>query len=150
MPSDLMIDVRGPRFGAAITSTVLATALLVQGSVGTVLVVWQWTMFAIAAVFGLRHSVYGNLFRSLKRRFDLGPPPATEPEAGPRFAQACGLAVLTVALVATALGASTVAWLAVGVVLALSLLLATTDICIGCLLYGVIVRMPEPLGAARR
>ena len=150
MPSDLMIDVRGPRFGAAITSTVLATALLVQGTVGTALVVWQWTMFAIAAVFGLRHSVYGNLFRSLKRRFDLGPPPATEPEAGPRFAQACGLAVLTVALVATALGASTVAWLAVGVVLALSLLLATTDICIGCLLYGVIVRMPAPLGAARR
>jgi len=150
MPSDLMIDVRGPRFGAAITSTVLATALLVQGSVGTALVVWQWTMFAIAAVFGLRHSVYGNLFRFLKRRFDLGPPPATEPEAGPRFAQACGLAVLTVALVATALGASTVAWLAVGVVLALSLLLATTDICIGCLLYGVIVRMPAPLGAVRR
>ena len=150
MPSDLMIDVRGPRFGAAITSTVLATALLVQGTVGTALVVWQWTMFAIAAVFGLRHSVYGNLFRLLKRRFDLGPPPATEPEAGPRFAQACGLAVLTVALVAAALGASTVAWLAVGVVLALSLLLATTDICIGCLLYGVIVRMPAPLGAARR
>lgn len=150
MPSDLMIDVRGPRFGAAITSTVLATALLVQGTVGTALVVWQWTMFAIAAVFGLRHSVYGNLFRFLKRRFDLGPPPATEPEAGPRFAQACGLAVLTVALVATALGASTVAWLAVGVVLALSLLLATTDICIGCLLYGVIVRMPAPLGAVRR
>ena len=150
MPSDLMIDVRGPRFGAAITSTVLATALLVQGTVGTALVVWQWTMFAIAAVFGLRHSVYGNLFRFLKRRFDLGPPPATEPEAGPRFAQACGLAVLTVALVATALGASTVAWVAVGVVLALSLLLATTDICIGCLLYGVIVRMPAPLGAARR
>ena len=92
----MMIDVRGPRFGAAITSTVLAAALLVQGTVGTALVVWQWTMFAIAAVFGLRHSVYGNLFRALKRRFDLGPPPATEPEAGPRFAQACGLAVLSV------------------------------------------------------
>ena len=150
MPSDLMIDVRGPRFGAAITSTVLATALLVQGTVGTALVVWQWTMFAIAAVFGLRHSVYGNLFRFVKRRFDFGPPPATEPEAGPRFAQACGLAVLTVAIVATAHGASTEARVAVGVVLALSLLLATRDICIGCLLYGVIVRMPAPLGAARR
>ena len=146
----MMIDVRGPRFGAALTTTVLATALLVQGTVGTALVVWQWAMFAIAAVFGLRHSVYGNLFRFLKRRFDLGPPPATEPEAGPRFAQACGLAVLTVAIVATALGASTVAWVAVGVVLALSLLLATRDICIGCLLYGVIVRMPAPLGAVRQ
>ena len=146
----LLIDVRGPRFGAAITSVVLATALVVQGGLGTTLVVWQWAMFAIAAVLGLRHSVYGNLFRAVKRRFDLGPPPATEPEAGPRFAQACGLAVLTVALVALALGATTVAWVAVGTVLTLSLLLASTNVCIGCLLYGVIARMPAPLGAARR
>jgi hypothetical protein len=146
----MMIDVRGPRFGAAITSAVLATALLVQGSIGTALIAWQWAMFAIATVFGLRYSVYGNLFRFIKRRFDLGPPPATEPEAGPRFAQASGLAVLTVALVAAALGASTTVWVAAGVVLTLSLLLASTNICIGCMLYGVIVRMPSPLGATRR
>jgi hypothetical protein len=146
----LLIDVRGPRFGAAITATVLATALIVQGTLGTALVVWQWAMFAIAAILGLRHSVYGNLFRLVKRRFDLGPPPATEPEAGPRFAQACGLVVLTVALVALGAGASVVAWGAVAVVLALSLLLASTNVCIGCLLYGVIARMPAPLGAARR
>jgi hypothetical protein len=146
----LLIDVRGPRFGAAITATVLATALFVQDGLGTALVVWQWAMFAVATVLGLRYSVYGNLFRAIKRRFDLGPPPATEPEAGPRFAQACGLAVLTVALVALALGASAIAWGAVAIVLALSLLLASTNVCIGCLLYGVIVRMPAPLGAARR
>lgn len=146
----LIIDVRGPRFGAAISSAVLATALLVQGTLGTALVAWQWSMFAIAAVGGLRYSVYGNLFRAVKRRFDLGAPPATEPEAGPRFAQACGLAVLTVALVALASGASVVAYVAVGVVLALSLLLASTNVCIGCLLYGVIARLPAPLGAVRR
>ena len=146
----LLIDVRGPRFGAAITSVVLATALVVQGGLGTALVVWQWTMFAVAAGFGLKHSVYGNLFRILKRRFDLGAPPATEPEAGPRFAQACGLAVLSVALVALTLGATTIAWIAVGVVLTLSLLLASTNVCIGCLLYGLVSRMPAPLGAARR
>lgn len=146
----LIIDVRGPRFGAAITSVVLATALLVQGTLGTALVAWQWSMFAIAAVGGLRYSVYGNIFRAVKRRFDLGAAPATEPEAGPRFAQACGLAVLSVALVALASGATVVAYAAVGVVLALSLLLASTNVCIGCLLYGVIVRLPAPLGAVRR
>jgi len=146
----LLIDGRGPRFGAAITSVVLATALLVADGPGVALVVWQWAMFAVAAVFGLRHSVYGNLFRRIKRRLDLGPPPATEPEAGPRFAQACGLAVLSVALGAFALGATTVAWVAVAVVLTLSLLLASTNVCIGCLLYGVIARMPAPLGATRR
>jgi hypothetical protein len=147
----LLIDVRGPRFGAAITATLLGTALIVQGSVGTTLVVWQWAMFAIATVFGLRHSVYGNVFRFVKRRLDLGPPPATEPEAGPRFAQACGLAVLSVAVVGLALGANAViVWGSVAVVFALSLLLASTNVCIGCLLYGVIARMPAPLGAARR
>jgi hypothetical protein len=146
----LIIDVRGPRFGAAITSVVLASALLTQGRIGVALVVWQWTMFAIAAVAGLRYSVYGNLFRLIKRRFDLGPPPETEPEAGPRFAQACGLAVLTVALVALALDATLLAWGSVATVLALSLLLASTNVCIGCLLYGVISRLPAPLGAVRR
>jgi len=145
----LLIDVRGPRFGAAITATVLATALIVQGGVGVALVGWQWTMFAVAALFGLRYSVYGNLFRFVKRRFDLGPPPAVEPEAGPRFAQASGLAVLTVALIALAAGATTVGWIAVGVVLALSLLLAATDVCIGCMLYGVISRMPTRSGPGR-
>jgi len=146
----LLIDVRGPRVGAAITATVLATALLVQGGVGVALIGWQWAMFAIAALFGLRHSVYGNLFRMVKRRLDLGPPPSVELEAGPRFAQACGLAVLTIALGAFLLGATTVAWGAVGVVLALSLLLAATDICIGCLLYGIVSRMPAPFGAGPR
>jgi hypothetical protein len=44
----LIIDVRGPRFGAAITTVVLGAALVVQGGVGTGLVVWQWFVFAVA------------------------------------------------------------------------------------------------------
>jgi hypothetical protein len=133
----LIIDVRGPRFGAAITTVVLAVALVVQGPVGIALVAWQWLAFAISTVAGLAWSPYGNLFRFVKRRFDLGPPPETEPEGPPRFAQACGLAVATVALLAFALGATTVGWVAVGVVLALSALLALTGLCIGCELYLV-------------
>lgn len=131
----LLIDVRGPRFGAAITSVVLAVALVVQGPVGVALVAWQWLVFAVATFAGLRWSVYGNLFRWVKRRFALGPPPATEHEGPPRFAQACGLAVATVALIAFAVGAPTVGWIAVGVVLALSALLAFTGVCVGCELY---------------
>jgi hypothetical protein len=136
---NLLIDVRGPRFGAAITTAVLATALVIQGSVGVGLVAWQWLAFAISTVFGLAWSPYGNLFRFVKRRADLGPPPATELEGPPRFAQACGLAVATVALVAFAVGGtgSVVGWIAVGVVLALSALLALTGICVGCELYLV-------------
>ncbi len=137
----LLIDVRGPRFGAAITTVVLAVALIVQGPVGTALVAWQWVMFAIATFAGLAWSPYGTLFRAIKHRADLGPPPATEPEGPPRFAQACGFVVASVALVALLAGATTTGWVAVGVVLALSTLLAATGLCVGCELYLVVQRL---------
>ncbi len=77
------------------------------------------------------------MFRLVKRRFDLGPPPATETEGPPRFAQACGFAVASVALVLLLSGLTVAGWSAVGVVLALSVLLATTGVCVGCELYLV-------------
>lgn len=132
---NLIIDVRGPRFGAAITTAVLATALVVQGPLGIALVVWQTVAFALGSILGLRYSPYGNLFRVVKRRLDLGPPPEVEPEGPPRFAQTCGLAVAVVADVLFLSGATTAAWIAVGVVLALSTLLAVSGICVGCELY---------------
>jgi hypothetical protein len=136
-----VVDVRGPRFSATLTMAVLAIALIVQGPVGTVLVAWQVTAFAIAAIAGLAWSPYGNLFRLLKRRLGLGPPPATEPEAPPRFAQACGLAVAGAGLVALLVGATTLGWVLVAVVLALSALLSLTGICIGCEMYLLIARL---------
>lgn len=132
---NLLIDVRGPRFGAAITSVVLAAALIVQGPGGIALLTWQWLMFAVATFAGLRWSPYGQVFRVIKRRWNLGPPPATEPEAPPRFAQACGFAVSSVALALLAAGATTAGWIAAGMVLALSVLLASTGLCVGCELY---------------
>jgi hypothetical protein len=48
--------------------------------------------------------------------------------------------VATIALVLLALGATAAGWVAVGVVLALSALLATTGICVGCELYLVVQR----------
>jgi hypothetical protein len=131
----LIIDVRGPRFGAAITSVVLGAALIVQGPVGIGLVAWQWLAFTIATFAGLAWSPYGRVFRWVKRRFDLGPPPATEPEGPPRFAQFCGFAVTSIALVLFAVDALTAGWIAVGLVLVLSLLLAVTGLCIGCEIY---------------
>ena len=146
----LIIDVRGPRFGAAITTVVLGAALVVQGPVGIGLVVWQWLAFAIATFAGLAWSPYGNVFRAVKRRFDLGPPPDTEPEGPPRFAQLCGFVVATVALVLFAVGATTAGWVAVGLVLALSALLALTGLCIGCELYLIGERLRARAGVTRR
>ena len=71
------IDPRGPRFGALITTVVLA-AVLLTGSVW--LLAAQALVFAAGSVFGLRYSPYGLLYRRLVRP-RLGPPPELEPEA---------------------------------------------------------------------
>lgn len=130
----LMIDVRGPRFSAALTFVVLATAYLTQSA--AVLAV-QVAVFAVAAIAGLRWSPYGNVFRFVKRRFDLGPPPETEPEAGPRFSQVMGLIFSGAGLAAVLAGATALGWGLVLVVFALSGLLAATGICVGCEMYAV-------------
>lgn len=135
MPTADTVDVRGPRFGAAVTTVVVATALIVQGPVGLTLLAWQTVQFAAATFAGLRRSPHAVLFRVARRRLDLGPPRATEPEAAPRFAQACGLAVLTLGWLAFALGAPAWGWVAASVVLALSSLLAVSGVCVGCELY---------------
>jgi Domain of unknown function (DUF4395) len=130
----IQIDVRGPRFSAAITFVVLAVAFGLR--VPWLLAV-QVVVFAIAALAGLRWSPYGNLFRFLKRRLDLGPPPATEPEAGPRFSQLMGLLFSGGGLIAIAAGATGLGWALVLVVVALSGLLAATGLCVGCEVYAL-------------
>jgi hypothetical protein len=129
-----IVDVRGPRFSAAVTCGVLAVAF-VTGWLP--LVALQTLVFAVAAIAGLRWSPYGNLFRLLKRRLDLGPPPATEPAAGPRFSQAMGLLCSGAGLAALLAGYETLGWGLVVVVVALSGLLAATGLCIGCEVYAL-------------
>jgi hypothetical protein len=127
-----MVDVRGPRFSAAITVAVLATAIVLE-------LVWlvalQVGVFALATIGGLSMSPYGALFRFVKERADLGPPPEVEPEGPPRFAQAAGLAFAAAGLVALLLGAELLGWVLVGIVAALAALLAFTGLCVGCELY---------------
>ena len=99
----LLVDPRGPRFGAAITTAVLAVVLLTAPStLASVLLAFQAIVFAIGAFAGLGAAPYGILFRKLVRP-RLGPPSEMEEEAPPRFAQAVGFGFATTALVATAL-----------------------------------------------
>lgn len=130
-----LVDVRGPRFGSALTSIVLAVALVVQGPVGVALVAFQVAVFAIATVFGVTHSPWAHLFRLVRRRAGLAPPTEFESATPPRFAQACGLAVAGGGLAALLVGATTVGWTAVATVLALATVLATSGLCIGCELW---------------
>lgn len=128
------IDVRGPRFSAALTFLVLAAAFL-TGSAW--LLAAQVAVFAVSALAGLRWSPYGNLFRVLKRRLHWGPPPATEAEAGPRFSQLMGLLFTGGGLAAVLAGATALGWSLVLVVVALSALLAATGLCVGCEMYAL-------------
>jgi hypothetical protein len=83
----MTIDSRGPRFGAAITTVVLAVVLITVGvshAVAGWLLLAQTLVFAVGALAGLRYAPYGLIFRYLVRP-RLGPPSKTEPEAPPRF-----------------------------------------------------------------
>lgn len=134
-PGPDMVDVRGPRFSSAMTATVLAVALVVQGRVGVALVAIQVAVFAIATIFGVVHSPWAHLFRFVRRTGHLAPPTAFESATPPRFAQACGLLVAGSGLVALLAGATTLGWIAIGIVLALATVLATSGLCIGCELW---------------
>jgi hypothetical protein len=125
------IDVRGPRFGAALTTAVLAV-VLVTGS-GALLAV-QAALFAAGAVAGVQRSPYGWLFRTLIRP-RIGPPPATEDSAPPRFAQAVGLAFAAVGVVGYLAGPQWLGMAATGCALAAAFLNAAFAYCLGCEMY---------------
>ncbi len=95
-----MIDPRGPRFAAALTTGVLAVVLL-TGSAW--LLAAQTVVFAIGAFAGLQHSPYGVLFKRFVRP-RLAPPSELESSTPPRFAQGVGFTFGLVGTVALALG----------------------------------------------
>jgi len=136
------IDVRAPRFAAAVTAVVLAVALVLGSGV---LVAVQAAVFAVGAFAGLRHAPYGALFRAVVAP-RLGPVREREPEAPPRFAQLVGLLFAVVGAAGYLLGAPVLGAVATGFALVAALLNATTGFCLGCELY-LIARRALPARA---
>src|SRR5690348_17789314 len=132
-----LIDVRGPRFAAWVTSVVLAVALLTGSGV---LVAVQAVVFAVGAFAGLRYAPYGVLFRRLVAP-RLGPVREREPEAPPRFAQGVGLVFAVVGAAGYLAGAPVLGAVATGLALVAALLNAATGFCLGCELYLTIRRV---------
>ncbi len=129
------VDPRGPRFGAAVTTVVLAAALILSGTTaGAILIAWQTLVFALGAIVGLHAQPYGIFFRKAIRP-RLAPPAEMEDAAPPRFAQAVGLAFLVLALAAVLLGSVVVAMIFVAFALAAAFLNAAFDFCLGCQMY---------------
>jgi hypothetical protein len=136
------IDVRGPRFAAAVTAVVLAVALVLGSGA---LVAVQAVVFAVGAFAGLRYAPYGAFFRTVVAP-RLGPVREREPEAPPRFAQLVGLLFAVVGAAGYLLGAPVVGAVATGLALVAALLNAVTGFCLGCELY-LIARRALPARA---
>jgi hypothetical protein len=122
------VDPRGPRFGAAVTTAVLA-AVLLTGS-GWLLAA-QAVVFAIGAFGGLRFAPYGLVFRLLVRP-RLGPPAQLEAESPPRFAQLVGFAFAVVGAAGYLSGVSALGIVATAFALGAAFLNAAFDFCLGC------------------
>jgi len=119
-----MIDARGPRFAAWITTVVLSAVLLTHS---VTLLALQAVVFALGAV---GRSPYAALFKRLPKR------PATEFEdkRPPQFAQVVGLGFAVVGV----LGFLTVPVLgtvATAMALAAAFLNAAFGYCLGCEVY---------------
>ena len=139
------MDPRGPRVSALITTVVLA-AVLVTGSAW--LLAAQALVFAVGAVFGLRYSPYGFLFRKVIRP-RLGPPDDLEPEAPPRFAQAVGLVFALAGVAAYATGLTWLGLAATAAALVAAFLNGVFGFCLGCEMYLLIRRFRPALAAGR-
>ncbi|GAB3884557.1 DUF4395 domain-containing protein [Microbispora bryophytorum] len=130
----MQIDPRRPRFGAAVTSVVLAVVLVAQN---------PWLLAAQAVVFALGAagaSPYGLVFRRFVRP-RLGPPAEMEDAAPPRFAQAVGLGFALVGLIGFAAGITPLALGATAAALLAAILNAAFGFCLGCETYLLIRRL---------
>ena len=133
----MYVDPRGPRFGAAVTTLVLAV-VLVTGN-GWLLAA-QAVVFAIGAVAGLRWAPYGVLYRRLVRP-RLAPPAEMEAEAPPRFAQGVGLLFAVAGSVGYLAGAPVLGVVATAMALVAAVLNAAFDVCLGCEIHLRLVRL---------
>lgn len=132
----MLIDPRGARFAAWITSAVLAT-VLVTGSGW--LLAGQAVVFAVGALAGMPRAPYGLVFRYLVAP-RLGRPVELEPATPPRFAQAVGLLFAVLGTVGYLTGLTLLGAAATAAALAAAFLNAAFGLCLGCELYLVLRR----------
>jgi hypothetical protein len=132
----IYIDARGPRFGAAITTTVLAVALVTQNKW---VLLAQGLVFLIGAVRGPQFTPYGLIYKNVvkPRLSKVGP---TEDVRPPKFAQAVGFIFALVGTIGAFAGADLVFTIATGFALAAAFLNSAFNYCLGCEMYLLIVR----------
>ena len=138
-----LIDARGPRYTAAITTLVLSAALVTESNV---IIGFQFAVFLTDVLCGLRKSLYGFIYRNLIQPRLSGPVPS-ENEAVPRFAQLIGALFAATALLGGVSGNSAVFLIATSCALAAAFLNAAFGFCLGCQFYLLILRGKARLSA---
>jgi hypothetical protein len=141
----IMIDPRGPRFGAWITTVVLAVVLLVSSSTNAagVLLAVQAVVFALGSQ---GRSPYAVVFKKYVRP-RLAPPDELEDEAPPRFAQTVGLGFAVAGALSFFAGVRLAGQVFTGLALVAALLNAAVGLCLGCELYLIYKRSTSSKGA---
>ena len=140
-----MIDPRGPRFAAAITTIVLGAVLV---TANPWLLAAQVAVFAAASAGGLGASPYGRLYARLVRP-RLGPPSELEDERPPRFAQAVGLAFSVTGLAGLLAGLTGLFYVVTAAAFAAAFLNAAFGFCLGCEIYLVARRITSRTSASQ-
>ena len=132
-----LIDARGPRYTAAITTVVLSAALVTESNL---IIGFQFAVFLSAVLFGLRRSLYGFIYRNLIQPRLSGPVPS-ESEAAPRFAQLVGALFAATALLGGLTGNTTLFLIATSFALGAAFLNAVFGFCLGCQFYLILIRI---------
>ncbi|BDZ66069.1 DUF4395 domain-containing protein [Agromyces mangrovi Wang et al. 2018] len=137
------IDPRGPRFGAAVTSVLLLTVVVLDlagASLAALLLLAALVaLFAWGAFAGIRRHPWGALFKRFVRP-RLAPPAETEDPRPPTFAQGVGFAVTGAGLVLALLGVDGAVWISASIAFVAAFLNAAFDFCLGCRMYALLVR----------
>ena len=131
-----IIDARGPRFGAVITTAVLATALATNN---IWVIVAQAVVFAIGAVKGPQFTPYAFIYKTLVKPRLKGDAP-TEDVRPPQFAQNVGLLFALTAIVGITTGIDALFIVATAFALAAAFLNAAFNFCLGCEIYLLLLR----------
>lgn len=149
-PAELL-DPRGPRFAAWVTTVVFVAVLVlafVAPLAAAIVAGVQAVVFAIGAFAGPRSAPYGLIYRYAiaPRR---GRPDELEPVAPVRFAQAVGLVFAVVAAAGFGTGVIALGVIAAACALIAAFLNAAFGLCLGCEVYLLYRRATHRPLAAR-
>jgi MFS family permease len=148
-PGPDLVDVRGPRFVAWVTTAVLVVTLAVAAysvPAAATLLALQALVFAVGAWRGPKQHPYGRIFAAVQKVAavrKVAPRPATEREPVPplKFAQLVGFVFAAAGTAGFVLNNPLIGIIATAFALFAAFLNAAFGICLGCQIYPLLGRL---------